>query len=218
MDGPDTPLIIEVFADVGCPFAHLGLLAIVEECARRHSDVTLRVRSWPLELVNGRPLDAVFIAEEVDEIRPQIPPGRFRNFSSEAFPGSTMAAMELSVAAYDIDDRTGQAVALALRDALFEQGINVGEPEALAKVAADHGVPWPPDAAAATSLHQRVRDDWAEGVGRGVVGSPHFFTSDGGFFCPALDISRDQHGHLNVATDDMFTSFVDGLLGPGASQ
>jgi predicted DsbA family dithiol-disulfide isomerase len=215
MEPTDTahpPLVIEVFADVGCPFAHLGLLAIVEACTQRQrDDVVLKVRSWPLELVNGRPLDAAFIAEEVDEIRPQVAPNRFRSFTADAFPGSTMAAMELSAAAYEVSDDTGQAVALAVRDALFEQGTNVGDPDVLAAIADRHGVPW--SAGDATSS-RRVEADWAEGRQRGVVGSPHFFTSDGGYFCPALDVSRDEHGHLMVAADaNKLAVFIDDLLG-----
>src|SRR5206468_3084962 len=49
--------VIEVFADVRCPFTHVGLTRFV---ARRHElgrrEPRLRVRAWPLELVNGEPL------------------------------------------------------------------------------------------------------------------------------------------------------------------
>lgn len=207
------PLTLEVFADVGCPFAHLGLLAVVEQCRQRNRDVVLRVRSWPLELVNGKPLDAHFIAEEVDEIRPQVAPDQFRNFTAGAFPDSTLPAMELTAAAYAVDDRTGQTVALAVRDALFEQGHNVGDPDVLARIAADHNVPWPARDLA-VSPTQQVHDDWAEGVRRGVVGSPHFFSADDGYFCPALNVGRDSTGHLRVSADrDVLTGFIDGLIG-----
>ena len=58
--------VIEVFADVACPFAHVGLRRFAErrdELGR--TDVALRVRSWPLEVVNGHPLDARLVAEEI---------------------------------------------------------------------------------------------------------------------------------------------------------
>ena len=212
----DTGVTIEVFADVGCPFAHLGLLAVVEQCRQRNRpDVVLRVRAWPLELVNGKPLDAHFIAEEVDEIRPQVAPDQFRNFTADAFPSSTLPAMELTAAAYAVSDRIGQEVALAVRHALFEQGANVGDPDVLAGIATTHDVVWPPDPDQLPSPAGVVRDDWAEGVARGVVGSPHFFTPDGGYFCPALDVSRDSDGHLRVTADrDVFTSFIDTVVGP----
>ena len=57
MSATTTP-VIEVFADIWCPFAHVGLLAIAEERIRTgRFDVAIRVRAWPLELVNGVPLD-----------------------------------------------------------------------------------------------------------------------------------------------------------------
>ena len=49
---------LEVFADVCCPFTHVGLRRIVRRRAELgRDDVVLVVRAWPLELVNGVPLD-----------------------------------------------------------------------------------------------------------------------------------------------------------------
>ena len=49
----------------------------------------------------------------------------------------------------------------------------------------------------------------ADGVALGVVGSPHFFTAAGGFFCPSLDVRRDAGGHLRVMADTAgFDRFV----------
>ena len=48
---------IEVYADVWCPFAHVGLHYVVERrSALGRGDVLLDIRAWPLELVNGAPL------------------------------------------------------------------------------------------------------------------------------------------------------------------
>jgi hypothetical protein len=59
-----------------------------------------------------------------------------------------------------------------------------------------------------------VLRDHADGVARGVVGSPHFFTPEGGFFCPALDVSRDESGHLRLSADaEGFDRFVAGCFG-----
>ncbi|MCU0311829.1 MAG: hypothetical protein MUE36_12910 [Acidimicrobiales bacterium] len=58
-----------------------------------------------------------------------------------------------------------------------------------------------------------VRADHAEGVERGVIGSPHFFTPAGGFFCPSLDVSRDDRGHLRILADpEGFEAFLDGCF------
>lgn len=188
--------VLEVFADVACPFTHVGLRRLVErrEAAGRE-DVRLWVRSWPLEVVNGSPLDAHFIAEEVEDIRRQATPDLFAGFAESAFPATSMPAMALAVAGYRRDAATGEAVSLALRDLLFEQGRDVSSSEVLDELADRHGLQVT-DADSA-----QVRADHDEGVDRGVIGSPHFFTAAGGFFCPSLDVSRDDDGSLRVQMD-----------------
>jgi predicted DsbA family dithiol-disulfide isomerase len=194
---------VEVFADVCCPFTHVGLVRFVQRREGRGATTRLRVRSWPLELVNGRPLDVGLIAEEIDDIREQVAGDLFAGFRPEAFPASSIPAMVLAAAAYRLDVATGEAVSLALRHALFEEGHDIGDAEVLADLARSHGV----DAAAATI--DTVRAEWEEGRRRGVIGSPHFFTPDGGFFCPALAIERVD-GHLRITADEAgFNRFLD---------
>ena len=95
---------------------------------------------------------------------------------------------------------------MALRDALFEKGLDIGQPEIVDTIGARFGLR-PLDAAAAEAA---VRADWDEGARRGVVGSPHFFTADGGsWFCPGLAISRDDVGNFIVAWKDGSAAFVD---------
>ena len=68
--------LVEVFADVACPFTHVGLRRLVaRRAALGRDDVVLRVRAWPLELVNGRPLAADAVAEEVVELTASVAPG-----------------------------------------------------------------------------------------------------------------------------------------------
>ncbi|MEZ5228615.1 MAG: hypothetical protein R2710_18675 [Acidimicrobiales bacterium] len=56
---------------------------------------------------------------------------------------------------------------------------------------------------------EAVLAEWERGKERGVVGSPHFFTEHGAFFCPALDIKRVD-GHLRIAPDlPAFETFVE---------
>ena len=134
--------VIEVFADVACPFTHVGLRRFVDRRVElgRH-DVRLRVRAWPLEIVNGQPLDPDFIAEEVDDIRRQVAPTLFRGFTEAAFPFSCLPALTLAAAAYDQDLATGEQVSLALRDLLFEQGVDIAGAAVLARLADSYDVP-----------------------------------------------------------------------------
>lgn len=201
--------VVEVFADVGCPFTHVGLRRFVER--RRElgrDDVVLRIRAWPLEIVNGTPLDAHFIAEEVDEIRDGVAPDLFAGFAETSFPATSLPALALAAAAYDRDDVTGERVSLALRDALFERGLDIADPDVLRRIGTDH------DLDADASDPTRVLDDHAEGVARGVTGSPHFFTATGGFFCPSLDVHREADGHLRITADPIgFERFVEACFG-----
>jgi 2-hydroxychromene-2-carboxylate isomerase len=195
--------VIEAYADIWCPFAHVGIRRVAERRDALGADVVLRVRPWPLELVNGRPMDAAFIADEVVDIRDQVAPELFTHFDEACFPTTTLPALALVEAAYDQGLRTGEAMSLALRDALFEEGRAIGDPEVLASIAEALGVP-----PAGPAHHEAVVAAWHDGQVRGVVGSPHFFTAGGAFFCPALDIRRVD-GHLRIAPKaGMFDEFL----------
>ena len=188
--------VIEVFADVGCPFTHVGLRRLVEQrAAAGHDTPLLVVRAWPLELVNGVALDPGFIAEEVEALRDQVAPDLFAGFDPAAFPSTSLPALALAHSAYEADRRTGERVSLALRDALFERGLDVAAPDVLVDVALRYGLA-PPDERAIAA----VTDEWEEGRRRGVVGSPHFFAGGHDYFCPALDIRRVD-GHLQIRPD-----------------
>lgn len=204
---------VEVFADVLCPFTHVGLHTLVDRRTDRQLvQPRLRIRAWPLELVNGAPLDPHHIDAEITALRASVRPDLFSGFSVEKFPSTSMPAFALTAAA----DRTGdpvtvEQVGMALRDALFEEGIDIGQPRNVAAIAARFGLE-PLDV---ESTDAAVRADWNEGTARGVVGSPHFFTSDGGsWFCPGLDISRDTRGDFVVAWKQGSEAFVNSVFAP----
>ncbi len=201
--------VVEVFADMGCPFTHVGLRRFVERRAELgRDDVAVWVRAWPLEIVNGTPLDPAFIAEEVDDIRTQVAPELFAEFDEGSFPASSMSALELVAASYEKDLVTGERASLALRDLLFEQGVDIGDLDVLALVAADLGVE------VDLTDTRRVLQERAAGLARGVIGSPHFFTPSGEFFCPALDVGRDAAGHLRITRDRVgFERFISACFG-----
>ena len=196
--------MIEVYADIGCPFTHVGLRRFVERRAEMgREDVLLWVRSWPLEVVNEKPLDPDFIAEEIVDIREQLAPDLFVGFETEKFPVSSISALTLALAAYGVGPKVGEAVSLRLRDLLFEQGVDVSDSVVLADLANEFGVQ------IGAADQQRVLDDYISGRDRGVIGSPHFFTPTADFFCPALDVSRDSQGNLQVcANEAAFDEFI----------
>jgi hypothetical protein len=194
----DQVSLVDVFADVWCPFTHVGLRMFLEHRRNAHRpDVKLRVRAWPLEIVNGEPLSPTFVAEEIEEIQQQAAPELFSGFSPTTFPQTTLPALVLAGHAYQAGLDTGEAVSLELRDLLFEQGVDISRSDVLGAVAAGHDL----DAPGEQVDPALVEADRLAGVKRGVTGSPHFFTPAGDFFCPALDIRRDARGHLRITAD-----------------
>jgi predicted DsbA family dithiol-disulfide isomerase len=202
---------VEVFADILCPFTHVGLHTLIDRRAERGLDEpNLRIRAWPLELINGTPLDPDHIDAEITALRGSVRPDLFKGFSVEAFPKTSMTAFALTAAA----DRTGDAVlsetvGMALRDAVFEHGLDIGRPEVVAAIAARFGL----DPLGADTTESAVRADWDEGRARGVIGSPHFFTGEASWFCPGLAISRDNVGNFVVAWKQGSETFVDSVFG-----
>jgi predicted DsbA family dithiol-disulfide isomerase len=204
------PRIVEVFADIACPFAHVGLQRLRAARDASHSEVALVVRAWPLELVNGHPLAAAEVAEDIEDLRAQVAPDLFTGFDVEAFPPTSIPAFGLAGVAYEQDAATGEAASFALREALFERGENVADPGVVAELAADLGVQ-PPDLARGRAAAER---DWHEGRARCVVGSPHFFVDGHGEFCPALRIARVDDRHLSISRDDArLRGFLERVLG-----
>ncbi len=203
---------IEVFADVLCPFTHVGLRTLVDRRNRSgRTEPRLRIRAWPLELINGKPLDPHHVDAEIVALRAAVRPDLFTGFSVEAFPTTSMTAYALTAAA----DRTGdpvlgEEVGLAVRHALFEEGLDIGRSEIVAQIADRFGL----KALDGEATSAAVEADWAEGRARGVIGSPHFLTEDGGsWFCPSLAISRDDVGNFVVAWKTDSEAFVESVFG-----
>lgn len=195
--------VIEVFADIWCPFSHVGLHTVARRRAELgRPDIPIRVRSWPLEIVNGRPLDADAAADHARALRDQVAPTLFAGVARWQFPATTLPALALESAAYRLDAATGEAVSFALRDLLFEYGLDISRPDVLEMVAQAH------------SLDANIADvgpvlaDWHEGQNRGVRGSPHFFCAGRDAFCPSLLVS-DDGAHRRV---DLDTGALDRFL------
>ena len=198
--------MIEVFADVCCPFTHVGLRHLVARRDQIGSRALIRVKAWPLELVNGEPLAAALVAEEAAALRAQVAPGLFEGFDAARFPTTSLPALALAAAAYRRDSCLGERLSLALRDAVFEQGRDVGDPEVVAEIGRAHGV----EREAIDDA--TVLDEWHEGERRGVAGSPYFFAGGHGFFCPSLEITHVDE-RLRIRRDaEGLERFLDAAL------
>jgi 2-hydroxychromene-2-carboxylate isomerase len=208
MDGLESMQHIEVFADVVCPFTHVGLRRLIALRQQMHrEDVAIRVRAWPLELVNGERVPRELLVEEVSDLRQTVAPDLFTAFNPDLFPMTSLPALALAASAYRIDMRRGEQVSLELRQALFEEGRSLTDAAELLRIGRLATVD---DIRAGDA---DVHADYAEGRDRGVIGSPHFFVGDDDFFCPTLAIERVD-GHLSISFDAAgFDEFIDRCFG-----
>jgi predicted DsbA family dithiol-disulfide isomerase len=182
---------IEIFADVWCPFAHFSLRTVRAFRDRLSPESAILVRAWPLELVNGKPLDPAATAGHVAELRRDVAPELFTGFDPDAMPTTTLGALALVEAAND-DPWLGERLSVELRDALFEEGRRIND-AMLARLARRSGLD-----VAVVGDKGRVETRLEEGRARGVRGSPHIFIGESGMFCPLLDIERNQLGGIHM--------------------
>ena len=158
--------VVEVFADVACPFTHAGLRRFQAYRQQRgKTEPVLRVRAWPLELVNGKALDGPSLTPKIEALRADVAPDLFVGFGEHHFPATTLPAMAAEAAAYRQGLEVGERFSLAVRHALFEDGLDVSDADVLRDLREAHGVPEPTEAD-----RSAVRDDFAEGKRRDVSG------------------------------------------------
>lgn len=200
---------IEVFADITCPFTHVGLGRVVTQLDDLGADVEVVVRAWPLEWVNGEIFSADAIAAKIAVLRAQLGVDLFVGFDAAAWPTTSIPALNLCAEASRVSVARGLEVALDVRAALFERGVDLSDPAAMAELAAAHGLGVP-----GTEPDPDVTADYADGQRRGVRGSPDFWVGDAEFFCPALDLSHNAADDLVADFDPQgLTDFVAAAIG-----
>jgi predicted DsbA family dithiol-disulfide isomerase len=188
---------IEVFADILCPFTHVGLRRLVAARAARSATCSMVIRAWPLEWINGQPIDAELAAHEIKGLERHIAPELFAGFDPATFPRTSIPAFGLAAVAYEVGPSIGEAVSLRIREALFEEDRDVSDEAVLRAIGAEFGVE-PVTHPVARTL---VGRDWDRGRTRGVQGSPHFFADGRSWFCPTLSISKSD-GDYEVTIDE----------------
>ena len=185
--------VIEVYGDIWCPFTHVGLRLVADRRRDRGiTDVSIQVRAWPLELVNGAPLDPVREREHARDLREQVAPDMFRGISRSTLHATTLPALDLAASAYRAGDEVGERVSLALRHALFERGLDISDPGVLRDIAGAHGLNGPTDVDRAMVLE--------EFHGVSAVGSAGHRTSSVGTSTSSVPRSTSQGTTTSIFT------------------
>jgi predicted DsbA family dithiol-disulfide isomerase len=201
---------IEVFADIVCPFAHYGLQRVRAARERLGAHTAIRVRAWPLELINGRPLDADHAAASVSALRESVAPDLFRGFDPTTFPRTSLPAFGLVANAYAMNLATGEATSFGVREALFEHGLDVSDPDVLRGLADELDI----GTGGIRAAEAVARADWERGRVRGAQGSPHFFIDGADWFCPSLDIRRRSGNYEIALAAERADAFAEAAFGP----
>lgn len=202
--------MIEVFADIWCPFAYVGLVQLQAVRDELAPSLPIVVRAWPLELVNGVPLDPRTVAEEVADLRAQVVPELFAGLDPDHFPATTIPALGLVAAAAQQGLSLGESLGMTLRRWIFEEGRDVSDPRVLAEAGRAASIQVPP----AEWSRAAVDTEHALGRARGVKGSPHFFVGTSESFCPTLRIARSG-AHLHIAMQrERLRSWLSSCLVP----
>ncbi len=115
-----------------------------------------------------------------------------------------MPALAWEAAANAVDPQIGEQFSASVRTAVFEDGVDISNHQALTDLAADLPIDAPDD--------EQVLLDWEAGKELGVKGSPHFFVDDTDFFCPSMQITRGD-GQLDIEFDNAgFSEFLHRCL------
>ena len=187
MDIP--PHTVVVFADIGCPWAHVAVHRFHEVRARLGLDrqVVLIPRAFPLEIFNSRPTPKRTLDAEVPVAGGLAPEAGWQMWQRQPYeyPVTTLLAMEAVYAAAEQSRRGAESLDRRLRRAFFGESRTISMRHEILEVAAavaeldadrlakdlDSGV-----------YRRALFDDYELAKTSAVKGSPHFFLPDGSDF------------------------------------
>ncbi len=177
---------IAVYADLGCPWAHLAVHRLHETRARLNlnDSVAFDIRAFPLELINAAPTPKLILDAEIPVAGALTPEAGWRMWQAPVheWPVTVLLATEAVAAAKEQGLAASETLDRALRRALFAESRTISMPHVISEIAqSSAGVD--ADALQEALLGGRARRSierdmaaWADGA---VRGSPHVFLPDG---------------------------------------
>lgn len=180
------PGTIVVWSDISCPWATTAVYRLHAARARLGLEgaVTLDHRAFPLELLNSRPTPKAIVDAEIPVVGALAPDFGFSLWTGieAGYPSTVLLALEAVQAAKEQSLAASDRLDLALRRAMFVEGLHVGMRHVILEVAVK--VPEVDAAALERALDQgrgrrAVIDQWRAVPDAGIQGSPHLFLPDG---------------------------------------
>jgi predicted DsbA family dithiol-disulfide isomerase len=195
---PVAPGTVQVWSDLLCPFAYVGLLRFYRARTRLGLDDAVRVehRSFPLELFNGPHPRRGTDSEAVGLGR--IEPGaEFRLWSGpdDRYPHTVLLAAEAVLAAGAQSHAAGEALDLALRRAFWTHSRSISHRGVILDVAGEAGAVDVGKLAAALDDGRHRADlmaDFAVARTDAIAASPTFRLADGSAHTnPGIEVHWD---------------------------
>ena len=177
---------IVVFADIGCPWAHVAVHRLHETRARLglEDDVVFDMHAFPLEVINGQPTPKRILDAEIPVAGALEPDAGWQMWQrpEHEYPVTMLPALEAVHAAKERGARVAERLDRALRRGFFGQSRNVSMRHEILEVA--RTVESLDAVALAAALDDgRARaalaEDRAVAEGDEVQGSPHLFLPGG---------------------------------------
>ena len=143
---------VDVFADIVCPFTHVGLRRLSEARHARAVDLSLHVHAWPLEWINGAPLGPELLVREIDALRASVAPDLFSGFDAALFPLTSIPAFAARRGGLRSRRRNRRSPEHGPARRLFEQGEDISRDDILWEVGRRFDIDAPDLAAAEAAV------------------------------------------------------------------
>lgn len=203
------PGTIVVFADLGCPWAHVGVhrLHSARQRLGLEASVGMDVRAFPLEIINAQPTPFKGLQNEIPELAVMEPDAGWELWTADAttWPVTTLLPMEAVEAAKEQSLEASATLDHALRRALFGQSRCISMRHVILDVAATcEGLDVPALVEALDDGRARrpMLDGYTSAAGA-IEGSPHYFLADGtALHNPGVDFHWDKAQHRIVIDCD----------------
>jgi predicted DsbA family dithiol-disulfide isomerase len=214
---------IAIFADVGCPWAHLAVFGLHEARSRLdlEEDVSIDVRAFPLEMFNEQPTPAAVLAAEISVVGALGPSAGWSQWKASpyTYPVTTLLPMEAVYAAKDQGLGVSDHFDRALRRAFFEEQRCISLQHEILRVAKTVDGLDAGDVETALkdgTYRSRLFADMEVGATDEVKGSPHVFLSGGrDFHNPGIEMHWE--GKAFPVVDSYDANIYDEILKEAAN-
>jgi predicted DsbA family dithiol-disulfide isomerase len=131
------------WAEYYCPWSYIATVRLTKVMPDLQGRTTLRLRPFPLELIDGYAAPRDILEQEWWLAAIQEPAAEFAPFRGDDWPTTTLPAFEAAWCAARQGDDALIAFDLRVRRAFFAEGRNIGRREVLREIAVETGLDLP---------------------------------------------------------------------------